>query len=118
MTCCGSSLYQANKRIFFLALDSMNLAFVRSNLTILPTFKRLINDGSFLPLESTASVASASVWPTFCAGVHPGGHGHYFPFQWDPTTMSFRRTDRPAWAEQFDFDPFWFGLAAKGFKCV
>ena len=104
--------------MFFLALDSMNLAFARSNLDILPTFKRLINDGSFRPLETTANVASASVWPTFCAGVHPGGHGHYFPFQWDPTTMSFRRTDRPSWAKQFEFDPFWFGLAAKGFKCV
>ena len=30
--------------------------------------------------------------------------------------MSFRRPDRGCWAQSFNFDPFWFALARKGFK--
>ena len=118
MTSSATSPRQSHRRMFFLALNSMNLAFARNHLDVLPTFKRLFNGSLIQPLKSTANVASASVWPSFCAGVHPGGHGHYYPFQWDATTMSFRRTDKSRWSEKFAFDPFWLRLANKGIKCV
>ena len=101
-----------------LGLDSLSLPFVRSHLDRLPVFNRLIERGSLCQLGSSADFASESVWASFCLGAHPGMHGHYFPFQWDAQTMSFRRPVRGRWAQSFHFEPFWFGLARKGCKVV
>ena len=105
-------------RLLLLGIDSMNLGFVREHLDRLPTLRRLLAASAPRTLQSPADVASASVWPTFASGELPGHHGEYFPFQWDAATMSFRRTDRGPWADQFAYDPFWFRLARRGVPCV
>ena len=105
-------------RLVLLAIDSLNLDFARAHLDRLPVLARLLATGTLRPLVSTAEVMSASVWPTFGLGAPPGEHGEYFPFQWDATTMSFRRTDQGPWAEDFRFEPFWFRLAQQGVPCI
>lgn len=106
------------KRVMMLAIDSMSLPFARQHLNRLPTFKRLMTTGRVRQLASTAETMSASVWPTFAMGAEPGLHGRYFPFQWDPATMSFRRAAKPVWSGRFDYDPFWFDLARDGIDCI
>ena len=84
MTSSATSLRQSNKRMFFLALDSMNLAFVRSNFDILPTFKRLINDGSFRPLEIDSKCGECECLANFLRRRSPRWAWPLFPVSMGP----------------------------------
>ncbi|MBI3736288.1 alkaline phosphatase family protein, partial [Candidatus Sumerlaeota bacterium] len=41
----------------------------------MPNFKRLISEGSYKPLTSSAPPLSPTAWSTFITGMDPGGHG-------------------------------------------
>ncbi|MCM2268956.1 MAG: alkaline phosphatase family protein [Thermoanaerobaculia bacterium] len=114
----ASDCAHAPRRLVYFCLDSLNLDFVRRHRDRLPELARLLASATLRPLASPATVASASVWPTFAAEALPGTHGEYFPMQWDAATMSFRRIDRGAWAREFAFQPFWYALARRGVPCV
>lgn len=92
------------------AVDACELALVRGALGALPTFRRLLEEGAFLPLRSTADHISASVWPTLYSGLGPGDHAISQHIQWDPEAQAMRRVDGDwLWCE-----PFWYRLARAG----
>lgn len=43
----------------------------------LPTFKRLLEEGSYGELESTLPHATIPAWPSFATGCNPGKHGFF-----------------------------------------
>lgn len=104
-------------RVLLLELDSLSLPFIRDHLEQLPTLQSLLDAGGLVETESTAGVASASVWPTFATGSLPGQHGHYFPFQWHAEKMRFYRPYRKAWNGALLYEPFWYRLAREGIDC-
>lgn len=57
----------------------------------LPQFKRLIDEGSWGWLETTAEQLHISAWPTIYTGVAPGEHGVYFTFQPAPGLQGYQR---------------------------
>lgn len=101
-----------------LELDSLSLAFIQQYIEELPTFKRLLDTGGPVQTATTASIASASVWPTFASGKLPGCHGRYFPFQWHAADMRFYRDYAPTWRGALDYEPFWYDLARRGVDCI
>ncbi|MGD2129084.1 MAG: alkaline phosphatase family protein [Lysobacterales bacterium] len=106
------------RRLMMIELDSLSLPFVREHLDALPTLRGLIETVGAVETQSTADIASASVWPTFSTGTLPGVHGHYFPFQWHPGRMRFHRTYSSAWKGALDYEPFWYDLARGGIDCL
>ena len=104
----------ADARVLTICIDAMSLAFAQSHLERLPVLRSLLARGRLIHLESPGTHMSACVWPTFATGQDAGEHGHYYPFQWDSATMSFRRTSKVQWSERFAFEPFWHGLARSG----
>lgn len=105
-------------RVAMIMVDAMCLDFARAHLDELPTMRRMLDDGAVAELASSAAQMSASVWPTFASGEDPGVHGHYYPFQWKADRMRFRRTSKADWIGDFHFEPFWHGLARRGFEAV
>jgi hypothetical protein len=101
-----------------LELDSLSLPFIQQHVDQLPTFRRLLDFGGHAQTATTADIASASVWPTFASGNLPGGHGHYFPFQWHAGDMRFYRDYAPNWRGALDYEPFWYELARRGVDCM
>lgn len=105
-------------RVLLLELDSLSLPFIKEHLDYLPNLRQLVESGSVVETDSSAGIASASVWPTFASGTWPGHHGHYFPFQWHAEKMRFYRPYRKAWNGALQYEPFWYRLAREGFECL
>jgi predicted AlkP superfamily phosphohydrolase/phosphomutase len=92
------------------AVDAAELSFIRGTLPQLPTFRRLLEEAAFMPLNSSAEHISASVWPTMYTGTSPGEHGISLHIQWDPARMRMRRISSD-WVYS---EPFWYDLARAG----
>jgi predicted AlkP superfamily phosphohydrolase/phosphomutase len=97
-------------RVLLIGLDSLDIDYVEPRLGSLPNLKRLFDGGVVRRLDSPGNVMSASVWPTFSTGTTPGGHGQYFPIQWDPDAMKLRHVE----SNWFESEPFWRTLARQG----
>jgi predicted AlkP superfamily phosphohydrolase/phosphomutase len=97
-------------RVLMIGLDSADLDYVEPRLGSFPNLRRLFTEGTVHRLQTPADTMSACVWPTFFTGLMPGGHGQYFPIQWDPASMQLRHVDR----DWLDCDPFWRPLAREG----
>lgn len=98
------------KRLLMLAIDAGDIRFIRESLQDLPTLRRLLGEGEFFPLQSTANITSASVWPSFYTGKMPQEHGITHHIQWDANAMRMRRLSR----EWFWSEPFWSVLEREG----
>src|SRR5262245_61800683 len=99
-----------SRRVLMIGLASMGIEYLMSALGSLPNLRRLFEDGQLKRLDSPADLLSASVWPTFSTGRSPGVHGHYYPMQWDPSTMRLRRVS----ADWLGFEPWWYDLGRRG----
>jgi len=78
----------------------------------LPTFRRLMQQGTRAELATTADQLPDTAWPCLCTGVNPAKLEKYFYVQYDPQTMGLRhlREDaitRPA---------FWDHLSQAGVR--
>jgi predicted AlkP superfamily phosphohydrolase/phosphomutase len=93
-----------------IGLDSADIDFLTASLGSLPNLRALFEGGTLTRLRSPAGFMSASVWPTFSTGQLPGVHGHYYPMQWDPSTMRLRRVS----ADWLGFEPWWYELGRRG----
>ena len=100
----------ARPRILMLGVDAAELSFIRGALPSLPTFRRLLDQGTLFPLRSTAEFMSASVWPSMYTGAPPGEHGISQHIQWDAQRMRMRRIAD----DWFHCEPFWYDLARAG----
>jgi predicted AlkP superfamily phosphohydrolase/phosphomutase len=100
------------KKLLMLAIDAGDIEFIKSFLADLPTLRRVFEEGTYFPLESTAEYTSASVWPSFYTGQMPGEHGVSQHIQWDPQAMRMRRLS----SDWFYCEPFWYDLVRDGLK--
>jgi predicted AlkP superfamily phosphohydrolase/phosphomutase len=100
------------KKLLMLAIDAGDIALIRDSLGTLPTLKRVFDEGTFFPLQSTAELSSASIWPSFYTGQMPGTHGISQHIQWDPQRMRMRRLS----SDWFYCEPFWYDLERRGLK--
>lgn len=101
-------------KVVAICVDAMSLDYIRPHLDRLPAFKSLLEQGAMSRLGTSADPLTASIWASFATGDHPGVHGHYYPFQWDPELMRFERVANEIWSERLSYEPFWHGLARKG----
>jgi len=81
-----------NRRVFVLGLDGATLDIIRPMVEAgkLPAFTRMMNEGSWGPLESVASQRSAAAWSTFMTGMNPGKHGIYEFYDYLPETYNLK----------------------------
>jgi len=98
------------RRLLLLGVDAAEVSFVQRALPSLPTFRRLLDEGTLRPLRSTAEHLSASVWPSLATGRPPGDNGVSQHLQWDPEAMRLRRIT----ADWIYSEPFWYELARAG----
>ena len=93
-----------------IGLDATDVDYLQSRLDAFPHLQRLTQVGTFHRLKTPAFAMSASVWPTFYTGKHPGEHGVYFPMQFHAESMRLRRVS-DAWLY---CEPFWYELSRRG----
>jgi predicted AlkP superfamily phosphohydrolase/phosphomutase len=64
-------------RLMILGLDGATLDLIRpwAEAGILPTFQKLMREGSWGPLRSTMPPLTPAAWSSFITGVNPGKHG-------------------------------------------
>jgi predicted AlkP superfamily phosphohydrolase/phosphomutase len=98
------------QRLLAIAVDAADPRFVRQLIEQghMPSLQRLLSEGKYFRVESTAGIGSGSVWPTFITGQDAQVHGAYGEWWWDPQTMKLGRY-RPQ-----NVKPFWTELAEQG----
>lgn len=96
-------------RVVLIGLDAGDLDFIRSHLAELPNLRGLF-EGGVHALSSPAETLTSAVWPSFASGQGPGGHGIYYPMQWDAGRMQMRRVTE----DWLYYEPFWYELARQG----
>lgn len=74
----------------------------------MPALERLLSEGSWMRVESSAGIGSGSVWPSFISGDEASVHGVYGEWLWQPETMSVTRY------RGRNLTPFWKKLAVRG----
>ncbi|NQT81312.1 MAG: alkaline phosphatase family protein [Candidatus Aminicenantes bacterium] len=77
---------ETHKKLILLGLDGMDphLLQIWMKEGKLPHFKRLWNQGSFLPLRSSIPAQSPVAWSNFITGTDPGGHAIFDFIHRDP----------------------------------
>ncbi len=66
-----------SRKVFVIGLDGGTLDLVESWARdgLLPTFNRILNDGSWAPLRTTIPPITGPAWTSFATGKNPGKHG-------------------------------------------
>ncbi len=78
----------------------------------MPTFRRLLEQGSRGLLSTTAEILPDTVWSTIYAGRNPATFDKYFYVQYDRQTGDLRHVKDSAFTDQ----PFWKTLSEAGRK--
>ena len=99
-------------RQLLIGVDAMEWTLVKrwAKKGILPTFRRLLEQGTRADLTSTGGYLPDAVWTTLCYGVNPGKLEKYFYVHYDPASASLRYgadTDMKG-------NPFWHYLTDAG----
>ena len=87
---CGGEVESADgPRVIVLGFDGMDYSLSRELIAqgALPNFARLVEEGSFLPLETSVPPLSPVAWSSFVTGMDAGGHGIFDFIHRDPDTM-------------------------------
>lgn len=106
-----------SERALVLTLDAADEGLVRrwAGDGTLPTFARLLRDGSWAQVANPIGLAAGAVWPGFYAAVSPGVHGLYDALQrFDPETYR----ELIITPEQVTRGPFWSTVAKAGKRVV
>ncbi|MDX6749588.1 alkaline phosphatase family protein [Geminicoccaceae bacterium 1502E] len=103
-------------KVLVLGLDSADAALIEQWAAEghLPTFSRLMGEGVFARIGTTAEVMHVSAWPTIYTGAMPGGHGMYHAYQVRAGSQLVHRT-LPEWCA---LPPFWKFLDDAGKRCI
>ena len=66
-----------SRRVMIIGLDGVTLDLIRPWVEegILPTFKKLMQDGAWGPLRSVMPAVTPAAWSSFITGVNQGKHG-------------------------------------------
>ncbi|MCX7629542.1 MAG: alkaline phosphatase family protein [Geminicoccaceae bacterium] len=105
-----------SRRVLLIGLDAADAVLIErwAREGHLPTFTRLMREGSWSRLRTTAEVLHVSAWPTIYTGVNPGRHGLYHAYQVRAGDQRIHRTD-PRWMA---VPPFWKFLDGLGRRCI
>jgi predicted AlkP superfamily phosphohydrolase/phosphomutase len=99
-------------KILFLGLDAMDrdLIFQWADAGVLPTFRSLMERGTFGPTQNPPALFVGAIWPSFFSGVSPARHGRYCYEQIVTGTYTIQRF-RPWHLKR---QPFWSSLSRAG----
>lgn len=99
-------------RQLLVGLDAMEWSLVErwANQGKLPTFRRLIEQGTRAELTTTAAQLPDTVWACIYTGTNPARFEKFFYVQYDPNTMGLRNVPDDAIRRK----PFWDYLGAAG----
>ena len=77
------------KKMVILGMDGMDPRLMQQFVEegVMPNFKKLIDEGDFKPLQTSASPQSPIAWSTFITGMDSGGHNIFDFVHRDPKTM-------------------------------
>lgn len=98
--------------VLAVGVDAAEPEFVRGLIDAgaLPALARLLDEGEWRGVASSARIGSGTVWPSFFTGREPCVHGVYSEWRWRPETMSLALYDASRLA------PFWRELARAGVR--
>jgi len=94
-----------------IGIDAADCVFIEDHVADLPHIAALAGPGGLHRL--TVEPLSGAVWTTFMTGMRPDHHGVYHHMQWDPASMTLRRT-HPDWIGAIE--PFWRDWARSGLR--
>lgn len=96
------------ERLLVIALDAAEPKLIErwARQGLLPNLEKLISNGLYSRLDSSADLLSGSPWPTFYTGTSPEFHGLYHFIQWRNETQGYSRPS-PDWLY---LHPFWRDL--------
>ncbi len=100
------------KKVLAIGLDAAAPAFVLQLIEQgqMPNLQKLLSNGRWMRVQSTAHVGSGSVWPTFMTGHDATVHGVYGEWVWQPDKMDLTRYSGN------DLPPFWKDFESKQLK--
>ncbi len=86
------------KRVIIVGLDGASLSLIRDKSAegSLPTFKRMLDEGTYGELESTIPFVTIPAWPSFATGTNPGKHGLFDFFKECDDTYDPRVITQPS----------------------
>jgi predicted AlkP superfamily phosphohydrolase/phosphomutase len=101
---------EAGTRVLAIGVDAAEASLVRRFLAegTMPVLASLLKRGRWCHVESSASIGSGNVWPSFLTGTPPSAHGVYGEWLWRPEAMGIGR------ASPGTLTPFWAHLARSG----
>lgn len=100
--------------IFGLELGDGRLIKAWAEAGMLPTFKKMIDQGCWGWLGTTADELHISAWPSIYTGAAPGDHGVYFTFQPAPGLQGYQRFHQGLYGRP----TFWSLLDGSGRRCI
>ncbi|MAW60464.1 MAG: hypothetical protein CMJ94_06485 [Planctomycetes bacterium] len=79
LTACGSSEPSTDTRVVVFGVDGLDPELLQERIDrgLLPNFARLVEDGTFQPLQTSWPPQSPVSWSNFITGTNPGKHGLY-----------------------------------------
>jgi len=100
------------RKILAIGLDAAEWTLIRDWAAkgLLPTFARLIDEGTLATLDTTCNQFPDTVWSCLYSGTNPGKFGKYFYVGYDPATGGLRHVKD----DQFSERPFWRLLSDAG----
>ncbi len=102
-TACSEGPKAPAHKVIILGIDGLDPRLLQqyADEGVLPHFARLMADGDFSPLQTTAPPLSPVAWSTFITGMDPGGHGIFDFLRRDPKSLipefAMARTSAPEW---------------------
>jgi predicted AlkP superfamily phosphohydrolase/phosphomutase len=110
----SSSAQTAPRKQLLVGLDAMewNLVERWAAAGKLPTFRRLLEQGTRAVLSSTAEQLPDTIWACLYTGVNPAKFEKYFYVQYDPRTQDLRHV----WDDEITRPAFWDYLSAAGVR--
>ncbi len=86
---------EKNRKVVILGFDGTTFDLIRPWIDEgkLPTFAKLMKEGSYGALESTPCMSSPPAWTSFSTGKNPGGHGVYSFMDITPGTLDMYYRD-------------------------
>jgi len=103
---------QANVRQLIIALDAMEWSLVEqwAAQQKLPTLQRLLKEGTYGPLSSTAAQLPDTVWTSIYTGMNPAKYQKYFYIQYEAATRNLKLLSD----DESGATPFWHYLSKAG----
>ena len=87
--CKKGETTSVDKKVLIIGFDGMDPVILQKLMDEgkMPTFKKLAEEGTFKPLQTSMPPQSPVAWSNFITGMNPGGHGIFDFIHRDPQTL-------------------------------